>query len=250
MIFRCCTCSCDTLYMGISNDIETGPISFLTFEPAPTTNLQASVCVVLPTNLRTIHVIVLVASSYSHDCPLACAAISQVAPVLDLGTMNCIFTLAPWYLSENSARTCNLNSCLYSVSAVSIGVTRNGICPSWRREPMWKFIRTNSPCGGSSTSILCASNLSSCTHSWKFTLSSSTIPYPALTPEPAITSSSFNASCSSGEPVRYDFIWMEPSMEKVRTCPFELNVAEMRSITSTKISFFPERELELGSEIG
>mmetsp|Transcript_1638 Transcript_1638/g.4148 ORF Transcript_1638/g.4148 Transcript_1638/m.4148 type:complete len:297 (-) Transcript_1638:460-1350(-) len=250
MILRCCTCSCDTLYIGISKLIEMGPISFLTFEPGPTTNLHAIVCVVLPTNLRMSHVIVLVASSYSHVWPLACAAISQLAPVLDLGTVNCTLTLAPWYLSANSARTCSRNSCLYSVSAVSIGVTRNGICPSCRNDPIWKFISTNSPCGGSSTSIFCCSNLSSCTHSWKLTLSSSTMPYPAFTPEPAMTSSSLRASCNSGEPVRYDFIWIEPSIENVRTWPLELKVAEMRSITSTKISFLSDRDDELGSEIG
>eukprot|EP00965_Chrysotila_dentata_P078836 2599939-Pleurochrysis_carterae.AAC.1 len=35
----------------------------------------------------------------------------------------------------------------------STGVTRKGICPSCRSEPMWKFMSTNSPCGGSSTSL-------------------------------------------------------------------------------------------------
>lgn len=95
--------------------------------------------------------------------------------------------------------------------------------------------------------------------------------YTTLTPEPAMTNSSLRANCNSGEPIRYDFIWMEPSMEKVRTygkgmgkhmgrferqspllCtwPFELKVADILSITSTKISFLPERELEFGREIG
>ena len=62
------------------------------------------------------------------------------------------------------------------------------------------------------------SNFSSCTHSWKLTLSSSTVPYPPRPPLPAMLSSSLSARCSSGEPDRYDFIWIDPSIEKVRTC--------------------------------
>mmetsp|Transcript_17960 Transcript_17960/g.33707 ORF Transcript_17960/g.33707 Transcript_17960/m.33707 type:complete len:220 (-) Transcript_17960:68-727(-) len=50
--------------------------------------------------------------------------------------------------------------------------------------------------------------------------------------------SSFKANFSSGFPIKYDFIWMLPSMALLMTKPFALIRTDIRSKMSTKISFF------------
>lgn len=52
------------------------------------------------------------------------------------------------------------------------------------------------------------------------------------------TKSSFKASLKGGLPLRYDFIWIQPSIEELMTYPEALKRTLIFSNTSTKISFF------------